>query len=126
MRTAQRTTPSSFPQEHAAAVIFAMKNKMELSIGVAVGSATQITLFAIPFTVTAAWIVDAPLTLDFAPFETCAIPCSVPFPCYSSHEIPYHLPSFCRPTPSHHTQTRSSPTQTQTQTQTQPKQLQPN
>ena len=31
--------------------MFAMKNKMELSIGVAVGSSTQITLFVIPFCV---------------------------------------------------------------------------
>ena len=56
--------------EHASAVIFAMKNKMELSIGVAVGSATQITLFVIPFCVVAAGAVGAPLSLDFLPFET--------------------------------------------------------
>jgi len=56
--------------EHASAVIFAMKNKMELSIGVAVGSSTQITLLAIPFCVVAAWVVGSPLSLDFAPFET--------------------------------------------------------
>ncbi|KOO29548.1 vacuolar cation proton exchanger 2-like protein, partial [Chrysochromulina tobinii] len=31
--------------EHAAAIIFAAKNKMELSLGIAVGSATQIALF---------------------------------------------------------------------------------
>jgi len=63
--------------EHAAAVIFAMKNKMELSIGVAVGSATQITLLAIPFCIAAAWVVGAPLSLDFAPFETCVFAFSV-------------------------------------------------
>ncbi|KAL3930076.1 MAG: hypothetical protein SGPRY_001689 [Prymnesium sp.] len=63
--------------EHAAAVIFATKNKMELSIGVAVGSATQITLLAIPFCITAAWSVNASLSLDFAPFETCVFAFSV-------------------------------------------------
>mmetsp|Transcript_23591 Transcript_23591/g.56853 ORF Transcript_23591/g.56853 Transcript_23591/m.56853 type:complete len:176 (+) Transcript_23591:1267-1794(+) len=63
--------------EHAAAVIFAVKNKMELSIGVAVGSATQITLLAIPFCITAAWAVNSPLSLDFAPFETCVFAFSV-------------------------------------------------
>ena len=30
----------------------------------------QITLLAIPFCIAAAWVVDAPLSLDFAPFET--------------------------------------------------------
>ena len=34
--------------EHAAAIIFAAKNKMELSLGIAVGSATQIALFVMP------------------------------------------------------------------------------
>ena len=29
--------------EHAAAIIFAWKNKMELSLGIAVGSSTQVT-----------------------------------------------------------------------------------
>ena len=29
--------------EHAAAIIFAVKNKMELSLGIAVGSATQVS-----------------------------------------------------------------------------------
>mmetsp|Transcript_1901 Transcript_1901/g.5069 ORF Transcript_1901/g.5069 Transcript_1901/m.5069 type:complete len:311 (-) Transcript_1901:137-1069(-) len=56
--------------EHAAAVLFAMKNKTDLAIGVAIGSSTQITLLAIPFCVVCAWVVGAPLSLDFAPFET--------------------------------------------------------
>merc|ERR1719359_1198140 len=34
--------------EHAAAIIFAMKNKTELSLGIAVGSATQIAIFVVP------------------------------------------------------------------------------
>jgi len=63
--------------EHASAVVFAMKNKMELSIGVAVGSSTQITLLAIPFCVIAAAAVGAPLSLDFAPFETGVFLCSI-------------------------------------------------
>jgi len=56
--------------EHAAAIIFAAKNKMELSLGIAVGSATQIALFVVPLTVIIAWFVDKPLSLDFHPFET--------------------------------------------------------
>jgi len=37
--------------EHASAVMFAMKNKMDISLGVAVGSATQIALLVIPLAV---------------------------------------------------------------------------
>ena len=41
--------------EHITAVIVARKNKMDLSLGVAVGSSIQIALFVIPFTVIVAW-----------------------------------------------------------------------
>jgi Ca2+:H+ antiporter len=33
--------------EHAAAIIFAMRGKMDISMGIAVGSATQIALFVV-------------------------------------------------------------------------------
>ena len=56
--------------EHASAVMFAMKNKMDISLGVAVGSATQITLFVIPFCVLVGWSMDMPLDLNFHVFET--------------------------------------------------------
>lgn len=56
--------------EHAAAIIFAVKNKMELSLGIAVGSATQIALLVVPLCVIVAWLFDLPLSLDFHPFET--------------------------------------------------------
>lgn len=59
--------------EHAAAIIFAAKNKMELSLGIAVGSATQIALFVVPLTVVIAWWADQPLSLDFHPFETATL-----------------------------------------------------
>jgi len=56
--------------EHAAAIIFAHKYTMELSLGIAGGSATQIALFVVPLCVVIAWVVDIPLDLDFHPFET--------------------------------------------------------
>jgi len=56
--------------EHAAAIIFAAKNKMELSLGIAVGSATQISLLVIPMCVVISWAIDMPLDLNFHPFET--------------------------------------------------------
>jgi len=59
--------------EHAAAIIFAHKNKMELALGIAVGSATQIAIFVVPLCVIIAWFVDAPLDLNFHPFETATL-----------------------------------------------------
>jgi len=56
--------------EHAAAIIFAVKNKMELSLGIAVGSSVQIALFVVPMCILIAWCTDQPLSLDFHPFET--------------------------------------------------------
>ena len=35
--------------EHAGAVIFAFKNKLDISLGVALGSATQIAMFVVSF-----------------------------------------------------------------------------
>ena len=37
--------------EHAAAIIFAYRNKMDIALSVAVGSAVQVALFVIPFAV---------------------------------------------------------------------------
>merc|ERR1719382_446348 len=56
--------------EHAAAIIFAVKNKMELSLGIAVGSAVQIALFVVPLLVLVAYAFDMDLSLDFHIFET--------------------------------------------------------
>ena len=56
--------------EHAAAVIMAYRNKMEIAMGVAVGSATQIALFVIPACVIVAWTVDIDLDLNFSTFDT--------------------------------------------------------
>ena len=63
--------------EHASAIIFAMKNKMDIAIGVAVGSSTQITVLAMPFAVVYAWAVGQPLTLDLLPFETAVFAFSI-------------------------------------------------
>lgn len=42
--------------EHVKAVSVAMKDKMDLSIGVAIGSSIQISLLVIPLLVTLGWI----------------------------------------------------------------------
>eukprot|EP00127_Corallochytrium_limacisporum_P005413 Clim_evm25s204 gene=Clim_evmTU25s204 len=56
--------------EHVTAVTVAVKDKMDLSIGVAVGSSIQIALLVVPLTVVMGWIIDVPMTLNFELFET--------------------------------------------------------
>ena len=53
--------------EHFTAITVAMKNKMDLSLSVAVGSTLQIALFVAPVLVIAGWIMDQPRDLDFNP-----------------------------------------------------------
>ena len=63
--------------EHATAVTVAMKNKMDLSVSVAVGSSLQIALFVAPVLVLAGWLLGKPMDLDFNPFEVVAVTVSV-------------------------------------------------
>ncbi|KAI3973490.1 hypothetical protein MKW92_041516 [Papaver armeniacum] len=56
--------------EHAGAVIFAFKNKLDISLGVALGSATQISMFVVPLTVILAWTLGIEMDLDFNLLET--------------------------------------------------------
>ncbi|KAG6229652.1 hypothetical protein E4U23_005968 [Claviceps purpurea] len=56
--------------EHVTAVTVAMKNKMDLAIGVAVGSSIQIALFVTPLVVILGWIMDKQMSLYFTLFET--------------------------------------------------------
>jgi Ca2+:H+ antiporter len=63
--------------EHATAVSVAMKNKMDLSLSVAVGSSMQIALFVAPVLVIAGRILGKPMDLDFQPFELVAVVVSV-------------------------------------------------
>ncbi|RCI14132.1 hypothetical protein L249_8058 [Ophiocordyceps polyrhachis-furcata BCC 54312] len=57
--------------EHATAVTVAMKDKMDLAIGVAVGSSMQIALFVIPFIVLVGWGMHVdPMNLSFDFFQT--------------------------------------------------------
>ena len=58
--------------EHFTAVIVAGKDKMDLSIAIAVGSSVQIALFAAPVMILFAWALGVPLTLEFGMLETAA------------------------------------------------------
>jgi Ca2+:H+ antiporter len=51
--------------EHSTAVIFAMKDNVDLAIGIALGSAVQISLLVIPFAVFCGWVLGIPMDLDF-------------------------------------------------------------
>ncbi|KAG1733625.1 calcium proton exchanger [Suillus paluster] len=63
--------------EHVTAVTVSVKDKLTLSLGVAVGSSIQIALFVIPFIVTLAWIMGKKLTLLFDPLESVVLFLSV-------------------------------------------------
>ena len=59
--------------EHTSAIIFAYRNKMDISMGIAVGSATQISLFVIPLCVIIAKCAAKELTLDFGTFHVAVL-----------------------------------------------------
>eukprot|EP00978_Attheya_sp_CCMP212_P019783 scaffold55788_cov52-Attheya_sp.AAC.1 len=55
--------------EHITAVSVAMKDKMDLAMGIAVGSSVQISLFVVPIIVLIGWAIDRDMTLNFPQFE---------------------------------------------------------
>lgn len=55
--------------EHITAVTVAMKDKMDLAMGIAIGSSVQIALFVVPVIVSFGWIMDKDMTLNFPHFE---------------------------------------------------------
>lgn len=59
--------------EHASAIMFAMKDKLDISLGVAIGSSTQISMFGIPFCVVIGWIMGQSMDLNFQLFETATL-----------------------------------------------------
>lgn len=63
--------------EHATAVTVALKNKMDLSVSVAVGSSLQIALFVAPLLVIIGWFIGQPMDLNFNPFELVAVAVAV-------------------------------------------------
>jgi Ca2+:H+ antiporter len=64
--------------EHSTAVMLAMKNRMELSMGIAIGSSLQVALLVAPLLVIAShFIGPRPMDLMFTPAEVLAIFLSV-------------------------------------------------
>jgi Ca2+:H+ antiporter len=60
--------------EHSTAIIMAMKNRMDLSLGIAIGSSLQVALFVAPVLVFASYLFGPrPMDLVFSPAEVLAI-----------------------------------------------------
>ncbi|MEY2466087.1 MAG: Ca2+:H+ antiporter, partial [Verrucomicrobiota bacterium] len=59
--------------EHSTAVWMAMKNKMDLSLGIAVGSSLQIALFVAPLLVFVSFAMGKPMDLEFTIPEVVAV-----------------------------------------------------
>ena len=59
--------------EHSSAILLARKGKMDLSIGIAAGSGTQIALFVVPILVIAGILLNKPFTLIFTGFEIISV-----------------------------------------------------
>jgi Ca2+:H+ antiporter len=59
--------------EHSSAITFALQNRLDMSIGIAANSSTQIALFVVPLLVFAGLVQGNPITLVFSVFELIAI-----------------------------------------------------
>merc|ERR1712151_221432 len=55
--------------EHYSAILVAGRKKMDLALGIAVGSSCQMALLVTPFTVLAGWMLGTNVTLNFHPFQ---------------------------------------------------------
>jgi Ca2+:H+ antiporter len=59
--------------EHSSAILLARKGKLDLSVGIAAGSGTQVALFVVPTLVIAGMIMNRHFTLVFTVFELVAV-----------------------------------------------------
>ncbi len=72
--------------EHGSALILATKNKLDLSIGIASGSGTQVALFVAPILVIIGMISHHPFTLVFTTFELISLLLAVIILNWISHD----------------------------------------
>ncbi|MBA3386873.1 MAG: calcium/proton exchanger [Chthoniobacterales bacterium] len=63
--------------EHSTAIIMAVKNKMDLSVGIAIGSSLQIALFVAPVLVFLSYALGRPMDLEFSLPEIFAVVASI-------------------------------------------------
>jgi Ca2+:H+ antiporter len=63
--------------EHSSAILMAMRNKMDLALGIAMGSSLQIALFVAPVLLFASYLFGKPMNLEFTIPEVVAVLVSV-------------------------------------------------
>ena len=63
--------------EHSTAILMALKNKMDLSVGIAIGSSLQIALFVAPLLIFVSYLFGKPMDLEFSRPEVFAVVASV-------------------------------------------------
>lgn len=68
--------------EHVTAVVVASKNKLDLALGISLGSSIQIALFVTPLVVIIGWGLDKEMSLYFTLFETVCLFVSVFVVCF--------------------------------------------
>jgi len=56
--------------EHAGAIRMAIAEKVDITIGIAIGSSTQVALFVVPFSVIIGWALGQPMDLAFGSMNT--------------------------------------------------------
>lgn len=59
--------------EHSTAVLMAHKNKMDLSLEIAIGSSMQVAMFIAPILVLSSWFLGHPMSLEFTIPEVFAV-----------------------------------------------------
>ena len=68
--------------EHSTAILMALKNKMDLSVGIAIGSSLQIALFVAPLLIFVSYLFGKPMDLKFSRPEVFVVVASVFFPMF--------------------------------------------
>ncbi|HXG85171.1 MAG TPA: calcium/proton exchanger [Pyrinomonadaceae bacterium] len=63
--------------EHSSAILMAMRNKMDLSLSIAMGSSLQIALFVAPVLMFASYLFGRPMSLEFTIPEVVAVIASI-------------------------------------------------
>ena len=63
--------------EHSTAILMAMKNKMDLTVNIAIGSSLQIALFVAPLLIFLSYLFGRPMDLEFTMPEVVAVVVSV-------------------------------------------------
>ena len=63
--------------EHSSAILMAMKDKMDLTVGISIGSSLQIALFVAPLLIFLSYVFGRPMDLEFTMPEVVAVVASV-------------------------------------------------